>query len=369
MKILEVLPTLGSGGAERFVVDLCNQMAIDGHEVTLLTMKDFSLKNYGFYKDDLISKVKVINLGLGNFNISTFYKVYKAVKQIKCDIVHLHLSASTFFCLLSLLFDRKKKYVVTCHNQAESEKNCGKIRFLIKKVCLNFHLLSQIAISHQNAKSIEKVYSVPPIKLIYNGRESVRVTNMYNRVKTEIEQYKKRESANVFTIIARCTPQKNIPRLIRCFNQLIDSGEDVVLLVIGNGYDAPEIMPVVSQANRNIYFLGQRHNVVDYLSCSDFFTLSSDFEGMPITLIEALACGCIPVGTPVSGFNDVVEDGKNGFVAENFSDEAYLNALKRAIANKNMISKDSLRQMYKLNLSIESCANQYEQLFDELMNG
>jgi len=39
---------------------------------------------------------------------------------------------------------------------------------------------------------------------------------------------------------------------------------------------------------------------------------------MPITLIEAFACGCIPVGTPVSGFNDVVTDGANGFIAKDF---------------------------------------------------
>ena len=52
MKILEVIPALTPGGAERFVVDLCNQMAIDGYEVTLLTMKDFGLENYGFYKDN-----------------------------------------------------------------------------------------------------------------------------------------------------------------------------------------------------------------------------------------------------------------------------------------------------------------------------
>lgn len=367
MKILEVIPALSSGGAERFVVDLCNQMAIDGHEVTLLTMKDFSLKNYGFYKDDLMSKIRVINLGLGKFNIQTFYEVYKAIKQIQCDVVHLHLIASTFFCLLPLLFDRKKKYVVTCHNQAESERESGKIKFFTKKICLKFRLFVQVAISHQNAKSIEDVYSVAPVKLIYNGRASVRTTNQYDKVKEEIEQYKQNKKTNVFTIIARCNPQKNIPKLIRCFNQLIDSGEDIILLVIGSGYDSPEILPMVKQANGKIHFLGQRHNVVDYLAYSDFFTLSSNHEGMPITLIEALACGCIPVGTPVSGFNDIIEDGKTGFIAKDFSDEAYLDALKRTIIHENGIVRDDLRKLYESKLSIVACAKEYEMLFEQMI--
>lgn len=366
MKILEVIPALNPGGSERFVVDLCNQMAIDGHEVTLLTMKDFSLENYGFYKDEIGEKVKILNLSLVKCNLSTFIKVYKAIKSVKCDVVHLHLSASVFFGLLAIFFDRTKKYVVTCHNQAESEKKNGRLRFFAKNLCLKFHLLDQVAISNQNAKSIRKMYSVPAVKLIYNGRAAVNVTNKYEDVRKEVESYKKTKNTKVFVIIARCNPQKNIPRLIRCFNKLIEEGEDVTLLVIGSGYDAPSIQPVLQQANERIHILGTRHNVVDYLTCSDFFTLSSDHEGMPITLIEALACGCIPVGTPVSGFNDVVEDGVSGFVAKEFSDESYIDALKRAITQQNKISKDSLKTIYVTKLSMEACAKQYELLFHQL---
>ena len=367
MRILEVIPALNSGGAERFVVDLCNQMAKDGHDVTLLTLKDFSISNFGFYKDELNDNVRQLNLGMGKFGLGTFYKLYKTIRLIECDIVHFHLTAM-YFGSLALLFDRKKKYFVTSHNQAEIERSKSKFRFIIKKTCLKLRLLQQVAISDQNARSVEKVFGIPPIKLIYNGRACASVTEKYNGVKSEIEHYKPHPATNVFTMIARCNPQKNIPRLVRCFNRLIDSGEDVVLLVIGNGYDSPFILPVIRQANKNIHFLGQRHNVVDYLLCSDFFTLSSDYEGMPITLIEALACGCIPVGTPVSGFNDIIIDGQNGFVAKAISDESYFNALKRAVGNKKSISTDFLKQMYKENLSMEVCARKYEELFQSTLN-
>lgn len=362
MRILEVIPALNSGGAERFVVDLCNQMAKDGHEVTLLTMKDFSISNFGFYKDDLNDNVRHLNLGMGKFGLSTFYKLYKTIRSMKCDVVHFHLTA-TYFGFLAVLLDRKKKYFVTSHIQAEVERDKSKFRFIIKEISLKMNLLHQVAISNQNARSVEKVFGMPPIKLIYNGRACASVTDKYDEVKSEIEHYKPHPVTNVFIMIARCNPQKNIHRLVKCFNKLIDSGEDVVLLVIGSGYDSLSIQPIIKQANKRIHFLGQRHNVVDYLSCSDFFTLSSDYEGMPITLIEALACGCIPVGTPVSGFNDIIVDGKNGFVAGAISDEAYLNALKRAIDNKKNISTDSLKAIYREKLSMECCARKYEELF------
>ena len=366
LKILEIIPALNSGGAERFVIDLCNQMAKDGQEVTLLTMKDFSISNFGFYKDELSGDVRLLNMGLGKFGLSTFYKLYKTIRSTKCDVVHFHLTAM-YFGFLAVFFDRKKKFIVTSHNQADKERDRAKFRYVVKKVCLKLKLLQQVAISHQNAKSIREVFCVESIRLIYNGRATTSITHKYDDVKNEIEQYKSHPATNVFTIIARCNPQKNIPRLVKCFNKLIEEGEDVVLLVIGNGYDSPDILPIIKQANKNIHFLGQRHNVVDYLSCSDFFTLSSDYEGMPITLIEALACGCIPVGTPVSGFNDIIEDGKNGFVAEAINDEAYFRALKRAINNKKNISTDSLKVMYRDNLSMECCAKKYEELFQSVL--
>lgn len=366
MKILEVIPALNSGGAERFVVDLCNQMAKDGHEVTLLTMKDYSISNFGFYKDELNEDVRQFNMRLGKFGLGTFYKLYKVIRRTKCDVVHFHLTAM-YFGFLAIFFDRKKKYIVTSHNQADKERDRSKFRFLVKKLCLKMNLLHQVAISHQNEKSIIEVFGVMPIRLIYNGRAAASITGKYNEVRNEIERYKSHPATNVFIIIARCNPQKNIPRLVKCFNKLIEDGEDVVLLVIGNGYDTPKILPIIRLADKHIHFLGQRHNVVDYLVCSDFFTLSSDYEGMPITLIEALACGCIPVGTPVSGFNDIIEDGKNGFVAEVISDDSYYKTLKRAIKNKKDISIESLKAMYRDNLSMECCAKKYEELFQSVL--
>ena len=63
MKILELLFSLGSGGAERFVVDLSNEMSCK-HDVVLMTLKDDAIDNREFYKDDLNSSIKYVNLGL-----------------------------------------------------------------------------------------------------------------------------------------------------------------------------------------------------------------------------------------------------------------------------------------------------------------
>lgn len=364
MRILEVITALSSGGAERFVVDLCNQMAEDGHDIILMTMKDPTIGNNGFYLHDISDKVKFISLNFTKFGPLTFYALYKTIKHVNCDIVHMHLDPH-FFGIMSFLFDRNKKYVITSHSQAESE-NSDFLRFWVKKIGFRFHLYKQIAISHQNAESIAKVYGRNAVAIIYNGRASMAVTNEFSNVEKEINQYRYTLNTKVFTIIARCNPAKNIPKLVRCFNEVRKRGHDITLLVIGEGYEGAVGLSIQQKAMDHIHFLGAKHNIADYLTLSDFFTLSSDYEGMPITLIEAMACGCIPIGTPVSGFNDVIINKKNGFIAKDFSDEAYIHAIELAIQNKASISRIDLQQSYKDNFSIQICSRNYEELFQKL---
>ncbi|WP_449440722.1 glycosyltransferase [Pedobacter steynii] len=80
-----------------------------------------------------------------------------------------------------------------------------------------------------------------------------------------------------------------------------------------------------------IEFIEGRHNVVDYLSIADAFCLSSIFEGMPISLIEALSVGCIPICTPVGGISQMIKHGKTGFLSRDVSVDSYCDVLKEAL--------------------------------------
>ena len=82
------------------------------------------------------------------------------------------------------------------------------------------------------------------------------------------------------------------------------------------------MMNLVANKPPNVYFLGKVTNVSDYLLCADAFVLTSIFEGLPISLLEALSAGVIPVCTPVGGIINIVT--KNiGFLSEDVSKDAY----------------------------------------------
>ena len=90
-------------------------------------------------------------------------------------------------------------------------------------------------------------------------------------------------------------------------------------------------------------------------------------EAMPITLIEALACGCIPLSTPVSGSVDIIQNGKNGFLSKDFSVDSYITMLKDFFKNHENIDKKELEVYFENNLSMKKCAEKYYEFFKKCL--
>ena len=131
MKIIQIIPQLNSGGAERFVVDLCNELD-KSHEVLLFVL--FPIETHGFFSNELNPGVKItsFNKKLGK-NFWLLFKIFKAIKKEKPDIVHTHL-LSFYYCILSMLLLRGfTKYFHTIHNDALKEAP-GKIGVGLKKI-------------------------------------------------------------------------------------------------------------------------------------------------------------------------------------------------------------------------------------------
>lgn len=189
-------------------------------------------------------------------------------------------------------------------------------------------------------------------------------TSRFDEVTKEIQEYKKHSDDIVLLCVARCNPQKNLNVLIQSVNELTAEGYHLQLLIIGPGYDETSLGKTwKDMAGENVRFLGTRNNIADYYLQSDAFCLSSLFEGMPITLIEAMACKCIPVSTPVSGIVDIINDGENGFVASDFSVDNYKLLIRRFLRERNQISGDNLYRTFESRFSIQKCAYDYNSLF------
>ena len=366
MKILHVIPTLSSGGAERFVTDLANELTkYEDCKITLLTFKKESEEN-SFYKQELSEKVTYKNLGIQKTKFKDLFKIFRAIKQEKPDIVHYHLAGTLNLMLLTILLYRKPIYIETIHSDIRAIIGINKKDRWIKSFCYKRGLVHVCTITPSNEVAFKKYYHRDCAATIVNGRKESFPSKMFEARKKEIEEFKKTSNTLVFTHIGRFTKAKNQRLLITAFNNFIHRGNDAILLIIGNGFDTPRGKIYQAHACENIYFLGERHDVQDYLLNSDAFCLSSIFEGMPITLIESFACGCIPISTPVCGAIDFIENGKTGFLSNDYSKESYLEALEDFTHHHQLINKNNLTKIFHTNFSMNICAEKYHSLYSKL---
>ena len=102
------------------------------------------------------------------------------------------------------------------------------------------------------------------------------------------------------------------------------------------------------------------------MAMSDFFVLSSDAEGLPITLLEAMSMGVIPICTPVGGIVDVVKDGYNGFLSHHVDDESFYESVRRALINRKKIDRKTLIDEFKEKYSMEMCSKKYYKLYETI---
>lgn len=362
MKIVEIIPSLASGGAQRFVVDLCNELSVD-NEIVLITL--FPLKeHWSYFRDELSVNVKVISFKkhLG-FDFFLFFSLWKLLKQLSPDIVHTHLAAINYI-VLAAVYLRKIKYYHTVHNDAQKEAG-GIITSTIRKFLFRKKIVVPVTISEESLRSFIAYYSLDA-PMIANGRNIIKDRQISTGLLEEFKKYRKHSDTKVIVCLARIYPIKRQALLAKIAKRLSNEGLNIVVLFVGNNYSYPncvqEIVDLDCQCN---YILGEKKNPLEYLKLSDAYCLFSEHEGLPISLIEAMGVGCIPICTPVGGMINLIKDGVNGILSTDLSEDACYVALKRLF----LLSNDELQKMkmaavdaYKP-YSMTKCAKEYERIF------
>lgn len=357
MKILQINYNLGAGGAERFVVDLSNELCKKNDVVICTILDDSNYKNI-FHKQFLSPKVKYINLGCKKgLCLKSVIGIIKVIKQEKPDVVHGH-QVSPLLILPSFIFP-KIRFITTLHNLAEKclsfkgEKKINKYLFKNKRII-------PVTISDICYDSFVNLYGIKSAHKIDNGRTLPEKTDKFELVRKEIASLKKTDHDLVFIHVARFCPQKNQDLLIDVFNKLYN--KNLILIVLGEKFDTTGKY-LVEKSKEHIHFLGAKNNVADYLLNSDFFCLTSLWEGLPISLLEAIACKVIPICTPVGGIPNVIQDNVTGFLSKDCNYESYMETVLRAIKNRNNINRGLLQKEYLTHFSMESCVNKYYNIY------
>ena len=352
---------LGTGGIEAMICGLSNEMSIE-HDVTVCTIVAPSPEDK-FYKELAPS---VHRESIGRIRKSKpFHEMVKIARFIKngnFDVVQIH-GFFYYFALAILLYHRNVTFYYTIHNDALKENNPWDLRILpFKKFCFRKGWLHPITISQISQASFIDLYGCEN-RLIRNG-----VIRPIPNPDSTVNLYKISPLTKVFLHAGRICPQKNQVMLCRVFDRLIREGKDVALVIAGPVHYHDIFDEMQKYFSDRIRYIGDRSDIPALLCSADGMCLSSNYEGLPVILLEALAAGCIPVCTAVGGIVDVIDDGIDGFLAEDVSEEAYYQTMKRCL-NLTDTEKDTMKKnclTKSESYTISRCAQEYLDYYKEI---
>lgn len=322
MKILHIHPTLRSGGIEAIICGLVNEMVIT-NDVTVCTI--FKPNANDVFYNKLHPRIQKISLGKINtgFSLSEIFKIANIIKQGNYDIVHIH-GCFYYYALAIALFHLKTKFIYTIHSDANKENlTWDKRIFKLKKFFFKHKYMIPVTISPESQKSFENLYHCNS-KMIFNGILKPQIKKETNI----IDKLRISSTTKVFIHPGRITEAKNQLTLCKVFNQLIKEGEDVVLAIAGLKEDIAIFNSIEPYFCERIKYLGELNNIPDLMAHSDAFCLPSIWEGLPVTLIEALSVGCIPICSPVGGIINVITNKKNGLLSKSSQEKDYYLTIK-----------------------------------------
>jgi glycosyltransferase involved in cell wall biosynthesis len=294
-------------------------------------------------------------------------KLAALLRREKTQILHLHNSTAFFYGVIAGKMARVPVIVYTEH--ARDVIPNMKVR-VADRILSSF--VDQVVVVAEFLKEnlIQREwFNSSKIMTIYNGIDE-GIFKKRSEARDLRQKLRISPDTPAIGIIGRLDPIKNHRCLIRAMKRVVECFPGSVLLIAGDGPFRDELNLYVKRLKlgRNVFFLGTRSDVPDLLTIMDVFVLCSFSEGMPMTLLEAMATGKPIVATSIGGIPEVIEDGENGLLVESDDHESLAGAIVDLLGNHDKAKRigSAARLSYENNFTLDSMVNKYEQVYTSL---
>ena len=359
--MLHVVTDFRSGGAERVAASLLRTSDPEQFDVAAITLRG----PFGSALERTLAQdgIPVWYMGKDKgFDPSVVAQVTRAMRRFRPQVVHTHTYALRY-AFPYMLFRRIPAMVHTVHNLAEREIEWyGR---WVNRLAFRRGVVP-VAIASEVADSIRRVYGIDDFPLIPNGIP----VDKFRGPSMDRESWRKKEGFAptdvLYVCVAGLRPQKNHPLLLEAFHRGPASDPRAHLLSAGAGTLKSRLETQIGALGlqEKVHLLGHRSDVPDVLNAADVFVLSSDYEGNPLAVLEAMTAGKAMISTAVGGVPELVEGGCGLLVpprdAQALS-RAMSHLLENPDARKSMGEMSARRAMERFD--VRAMTEAYEDLY------
>lgn len=379
MKIMMITESLASGVLQ-IVKDVCNEMA-EEHEVKLLYSRRPETPPDSVLEDLFRSNIELIEISATReinvfVDFRTVLEYWKAIRRYQPDIVHLHSSKAGALGRIAALFAGKfKKVYYSPHGFSFLREDISKSsRFLYRSI---EKMLGYLPCQLVTVSDSEKEEA---IRLLNNVNKVVSINNGLNlqEVSRHISQARTNQYQDLFTddpsivlgTIGRVSYQKNPFFTLEVVKRLNEQGYDARFIWVGGGELEKDLRQKIEEYRLETNFIITgwlpREEVLYLLKHKiRFYVQFSLWEGLPVSLLEALYLGKPSVATNVIGNRDVIINGENGFLIHDINEA--IERLTLYFQNQTLYDEHSRRSsgMVEEKFNVQKMLEQYRSLYLE----
>jgi glycosyltransferase involved in cell wall biosynthesis len=364
VKVLQLISSGGYYGAENMLLNLCASQEQSGCQNSLLIFYNVHVPNVEFYER---ARRRGISVRMVHCNGRADWR---AVRQIEeyihedgVELVHTHGYKADLYGYLAA-WRCHKPVVATCHNWVGGTAALGIYNHLDRMVLKKFNALAAVsdAVAHRLL-----AFGVPTekIKTITNG---IDVTAFERAQPLPLLRA---EGSTVVGVVARLDMQKGFEYLLQAARELCKMFSDLKIVIAGEGPDRSKIEDIIQQygLQSSVVLVGQQSNMPAVYAAMDIFVLPSLNEGLPMTVLEAMAASKPVIATRVGAIPSVIKDGENGLLVAPKDSEGLRNAVASLLSDPERRQRmgDQAHAWVSQNYTSEAMALRYREMYEEVL--
>jgi glycosyltransferase involved in cell wall biosynthesis len=368
-----------AAGAQKAMLELARGLQQRGHEVSVVTMYDKDAyvplfeESYGLTIVDLEMKQP----GSRNSLVQVWHfvcgliRLYKLMRIRRPQIIQTFTHYSN---ILGVLIAWLAQVPIRISSQRNSLKGYPSLSLWLDRTVANSFLTHKmIAVSEETRRFSSDEEGIKPDKLvtIHNG---INVERFSIDLSSEAERNLRQElgleaDSLIILTVARLHPQKGHQYLIEAIPQVVQDFPQAHFLFVGEGGLREDLARQVKEVKLNecVHFLGVRQDVPQLLAISDLFVLPSLWEGLPNSILEAMAAGVPVIATNVGGIPEIIDHEKTGLLVSPADPIALKKIIQRLLTDESLLTSmtEAAKKRVEREFSQDTNVSEFIDLYSE----